>query len=75
MIAYAPCGTRILSPAAGLVCSCDVERAQASVCALSKLNFRCLLPMHDATGKGLSAADVATFAGHLPACAAAGKGG
>ncbi|EFN52382.1 hypothetical protein CHLNCDRAFT_58851 [Chlorella variabilis] len=36
---------------------CDVERAQASVCALSKLNFRCLLPMHDATGKGLSAAD------------------
>jgi hypothetical protein len=38
------------------------------VCALAKLKFRRLLPVHDATGKGLAYDDIVTYASSLPGC-------
>lgn len=42
-------------------CSCDVAQGEASICRLSEVKWDLLLPSHDATGKGLSPADVAAF--------------
>ena len=41
--------------------SCDVPQGEASICRLSEVKWDLLLPSHDASGKGLSPADVAAF--------------
>lgn len=42
--------------------SCDVEQGEASICRLAAMpGWDLLLPSHDATGKGLSPADVKAF--------------
>lgn len=59
-----------LSPS--IVCPhphCDLAEAAASVCRLSKLPFKRLIPYHDATGRGLGPADVAAFCKALPSAA------
>jgi hypothetical protein len=38
------------------------------VCDLAELKFKRLLMMHDATDRGLAAADVAALAASLPIC-------
>lgn len=48
-----------------------MKQGEASICRLAGMPFDVLLPSHDATGKGLSPADVQAFCAALPAAAKA----
>lgn len=60
-----------LLPVPARPCSCNTEQGEASICRLAGVSFDVLLPSHDATGKGLSPADVQAFCAALPAAARA----
>ena len=59
---------RIPCPSLSSIRSCDSTQAQKTVCDLAELKFKRLLMMHDATDRGLAAADVAALAASLPIC-------